>query len=57
MTPVLKPEERRGIDAGLAHIDRMRKKLREDFDRAMAKLDADERELLGLRADQESERK
>ena len=39
----------RNIDSALAHIDRMRKKLRDDFRRDMAKLDADERELLGLR--------
>lgn len=37
------------IDRALAHIDQMRQTLRADFERAMAKLDADERELLGLR--------
>ena len=38
------------VDHALASIDRMRKKLQADFDRAMAKLDKDERDLLGLRA-------
>jgi hypothetical protein len=37
------------IDRTLARIDRERKRLREEFDRAMAKLDADERELLGMK--------
>lgn len=37
------------IDAALAKIDAARKKLSDDFWRDMAKLNADERKLLGLR--------
>ncbi len=37
------------LDAALDQIDRERARLRAEFDRDMAKLDADERELLGLK--------
>lgn len=47
----------RDIDGALAHIDRMRKAARNDYERTMRKLDNDERDLLGLKraADCESE--
>lgn len=39
------------IDRALAHIDRMRERLREEFERDMAKLDNDECRLLGLKTE------
>lgn len=41
--------EQKTIDAALGQIDRERLRLRIEFDLAMAKLDKDERELLGLK--------
>jgi hypothetical protein len=37
------------IDAALSNIDRERARLRKEHERAMAKLDADERDLLGMK--------
>lgn len=43
----------RDIDGALRHIERMREGLTKDYERAMRKLDNDERDLLGLKRDDE----
>lgn len=44
-----------GIDAALANIDQERKMLRRKFDHDMAKLDRDERALLGLKTEEDDD--
>ena len=39
------------VDSAMRHIDRMRTALTADYERAMRKLDEDERDLLGLKPD------
>ena len=44
-----KPQFLLNVDAKLVVIDKQRKRLTENYERALAKLDAKERELLGLK--------
>lgn len=41
--------ERKDIDGALRHIERIREATTRDYERAMRKLDNDERDLLGLK--------
>jgi hypothetical protein len=41
--------KRQDIDEALRHIDRLRTATTRDYERAMRKLDNDERDLLGLK--------
>ena len=44
-----KPQFLLNVDAKLVVIDKQRKRLTENYERALAKLDVKERELLGLK--------
>jgi hypothetical protein len=47
--------ERKDIDGALRHIERIREATTRDYERAMRKLDNDERDLLGLKRDDDEQ--